>query len=411
MSEHQTSPAKPEDPKAPTRDELLAQCRELAEAPNILDKLTEELRRCGVVGDLKRFHILFLAILTRFSDAPVSVVLKGEATAGKSFTLETILRYYPSCAYEHMSGMSPKAILYWDADLRHRMLCVGEFAGLQSDSGNPWIRQLLTEKRLRYIVTGEDGRGGRKAMEKIIEGPTGLLMTTTSMGLHPEDESRMISVYVDDDPAQTAAILTAQALKAQGIPGMEPDIAPWHALHDWIAAGTRQVVGAFFADLARQVDPSNGRMKRDFPKLLELVKAHALLHQASREVDAEGRVIATLEDYEAVHDLLAMVLAEGQQETLDPGVNEVVAAVSATSLLPVGRSGVSQQIIVQHLEEKGTPVNKSTVSRRTAKALKQGYLVANPTAPGQPQQLKIGTPRGKPSAVLPPPEVLRKPTT
>jgi hypothetical protein len=290
------------------------------------------------------------------------------------------------------------------------MLCVGEFAGLQSDSGNPWIRQLLTEKRLRYIVTGEDGRGGRKAMEKIIEGPTGLLMTTTSMGLHPEDESRMISVYVDDDPAQTAAILTAQALKAQGIPGMEPDIAPWHALHDWIAAGTRQVVGAFFADLARQVDPTNGRMKRDFPKLLEFVKAHALLHAASREVDAEGRVIATLEDYEAVHDLLAMVLAEGQQETLDPGVNEVVAAVSATSLLPVGRSGVSQQIIVQHLEEKGTPVNKSTVSRRTAKALKQGYLVANPTAPGQPQQLKIGTPRGKPSAVLPPPEVLRKPT-
>jgi hypothetical protein len=105
-----------------------------------------------------------------------------------------------------------------------------------------------------------------------------------------------------------------------------------------------------------------------------------------------------------------MVLSEGQQETLDPGVNEVVAAVSVTSMLPEGRGGVSQKTIVKHLEDKGTPVNKSTVSRRTAKALRQGYLVANPTAPGQPQQLRMGTPRGKLSAVLPPPEVLRKST-
>jgi len=50
------------------------------------------------------------------------------------------------------------------------------------------------------------------------------------------------------------------------------------------------------------------------------------------------------------------------------------------------------------------------VSRRTAKALRQGYLTATPTAPGQPQQLRIGNPRGKPSTVLPPPEVLRKST-
>ncbi|MFM8239308.1 MAG: hypothetical protein ACKOAW_03215 [Actinomycetota bacterium] len=349
-------------------------------------------------------------MLTRFSQLPVSVVLKGGATAGKSFTVDAVLRYFPKRAYEHMSGMSPKAILYWDVDLRHRMLCVGEFAGLQSETGNPWFRQLLTEHRLRYIVTGEDSRGGRKAMEKVVEGPTGLLMTTTSMELHPEDESRMISIYVDEDPAQTAAILRAQALKAQGIEGMEPDVAPWHALHDWIAAGTRQVSAPFFEDLAQQVDPSNGRMRRDFPKLLELVKAHALLHAASREVDEEGRVIATLSDYEAVYDLVAMALAEGQQETLDPGVNEVVAAVSVTSQLPEGYGGVSQKTLVKHLEATGAPVNKSTVSRRTAKALRQGYLTATPTAPGQPQQLRIGNPRGKPSTVLPSPEVLRKPT-
>ncbi len=46
----------------------------------------------------------------------------------------------------------------------------------------------------------------------VLEGPTGLVMTTTATGLHPEDESRMISVTVKDSPEMIADTLIAQAL-------------------------------------------------------------------------------------------------------------------------------------------------------------------------------------------------------
>ena len=35
------------------------------------------------------------------------------------------------------------------------------------------------------------------------EGPTGLLVTTTAISLHAENETRLISIPVDDTPEQT----------------------------------------------------------------------------------------------------------------------------------------------------------------------------------------------------------------
>ena len=49
---------------------------------------------------------------------------------------------------------------------------------------------------------------------------------------------------------------------------------------------------------------------RDFGALLTLIRSHALLHQASRSRDQNGRVVATLDDYAVVHDLVADLLAD-----------------------------------------------------------------------------------------------------
>jgi hypothetical protein len=403
------NPPTTDKPRAePTREELFEQCKHLALAPSILDEFGAELRRCGTVGKLDNFHILFLAMNTRFSPEPMSAVLKGDATAGKSFTLNSVLKYFPSGAYESLSGMSEKALIYWDVDLRHKMLVIGEYAGLQSESGNAWLRQLLTEDKINYAVPIDEKGGGRATQKLAVEGPTGLLMTTTAAKLHPEDETRMLSLYLDDGPEHTAAVLRAQAMKAAGIERPQPDVTAWQALHRWIDAGPKAVVAPFFDDLAASTDPTNGRMKRDFPKVLQMVNAHALIHQATRERDPVGRIVATLADYAAVHDLMAGLLAEGQAETLDAGVNEVVAAVSVLSTAGPYRSGVPQTAIVEYLGGDETParINKSTVSRRVKKAVQQGYLTTEPSRPGAGSQLKVGRKRGQVRPILPTPSDL-----
>ena len=142
--------------------------------------------------------------------------------------------------------MSEKAIIYSKRSLIHKMLCIGEYAGLQSDKGNQWIRQLLTDGRIRYSVTGEDNGEGRDAPDIIKEGPTGLIVTTTAMELYHEDETRVISLHIQDSAEQTAAVLRSQALKAQGIAGAEPNTAPWIAFHEWIPAGKPHVAAPLF---------------------------------------------------------------------------------------------------------------------------------------------------------------------
>ena len=63
--------------------------------------------------------------------------------------------------------------------------------------------------------------------------------------------------------------------------------------------------------LAEAIPPVAVRLRRDFGQLLGLIRSHAILHQATRDRDAAGRIIATLEDYEVVRSLVVDLIAEG----------------------------------------------------------------------------------------------------
>jgi hypothetical protein len=63
-------------PPAPSRRAALySQCKALANSPDILAALGEELTKRGVVGDLTNFLIVFLAFVSRLLAKPVSIVL------------------------------------------------------------------------------------------------------------------------------------------------------------------------------------------------------------------------------------------------------------------------------------------------------------------------------------------------
>src|SRR3712207_9265111 len=64
------------------------------------------------------------------------------------------------------------------------------------------------------------------------------------------------------------------------------------------------------------------RLRRDFGALLNLIRAHAILHQATRERDENGQIIATLEDYARVRELVADLVSEGIDATVPGTVRE-----------------------------------------------------------------------------------------
>ena len=95
--------------------------------------------------------------------------------------------------------MSDRALAYSNEPLKHRHLVIYEAAGMASEFATYLIRSLLSEGRVRYETVEKTTEGlGPRLIER--EGPTGLIVTTTSLRLHPENETRMLSLTITDTP-------------------------------------------------------------------------------------------------------------------------------------------------------------------------------------------------------------------
>ena len=144
-------------------------------------------------------------------------------------------------------------------------------------------------------------------------------MTTTATGLHPKRD-RLLSLVVSDTQDQTRAILMAQAVETT----QYGDLGAWQDLQRWLEQGPTKVHIPYAATLADAIPPVAVRLRRDFPNVLALIRAHALLHRATRTVE-NGVITATIADYGARRDLVFDLVAEAVEsvcQRLDPGDGE-----------------------------------------------------------------------------------------
>jgi hypothetical protein len=255
------------------------------------------------------------------------------------------------------------------------------------------IRSLLSENRIAY-ETVEKTKDGLRTRRIEREGPTGLITTTTAVGLHPENETRLLSLPVADTPAQTKAIMQMQASR-QGC-ATHLDLEPWHALQ--VAIGGPRVGIPFARKLAELIPPVAVRLRRDFPTILALIEAHALLHQVTRQRTADGAVIATMNDYAAVRQIVADLVSHGVGATVPRSMKETVEAIEE---LGARENGVSVSDLAKKLK-----LDKSSASRRANDALAKGFLKNLEDKKGRPARLVLGDPLPDEVEVLPRPERL-----
>lgn len=382
------------DPEA-----LREAARPLLEAPSILDYVLDTLSQLGLVGQKREAALLYLAVTSRIY-TPVNVVVKGTSSGGKSFLTTTVLRLFPQTAYHELTAMSERALAYSEEPLAHRFLVLYEAAGLGSEFAQYLIRSLLTEGRVRYetVEKGPDRKLRPRLIER--EGPTGFITTTTAIQLHHENETRYLSIEVDDSPSQTEAILVRQGREAARLSeATEIDLTPFHAFQTWLEVNPPSVIVPYAEEVAVRCNIQAVRLRRDFPHLLTLIQTHAALHAHRRPVDDQGRVVATGEDYEVVYRLVADILAYGTGTKIDPQVRELVQVVERLA----GEHGMTVRRVAQELG-----LHDSSAWRLVKKALKEGFLHNLETRRGAPAKLVVGDPLPSDGVVIPNPEVIFK---
>jgi hypothetical protein len=381
------------------RDAAWSACKVLAEEPDILSHAVQVLRNSGLVGEERPIKLVYLVVTSRLLDRIVSVAIKGPSSGGKSFLVEKVLSLFPPEAAHVLTGMSERALAYSNEPLAHRMVVLYEAAGLTGVFGSYLVRSLLSEGRICY-ETVEKTKDGFKVRRIEREGPTGLITTTTAVRLHPENETRLLSLTVTDTPQQTKAIMRAQAGR-QGHTN-KLNLTPWHALQQFLALGAAHVVIPFATELADLVPAMAVRLRRDFPTVLALIEAHALLHQATRERTPEGAVIATLEDYSAVREIVIDFISQGVDATVPKIVRDAVTAVTELATED-GCDGVSLTKLAKKLG-----LDKSSTSRRANDAIARGYLKNLEEKKGRSARLVIGDPLPADLEVLPTVATLRE---
>jgi hypothetical protein len=380
-----------------TSHEAWERSSELAKAPNILERFAEELAHSGVAGESRIAKLLYLAVTSRLLERPVSVALKGPSSGGKSHVVERVLSFVPESAYYALTAMSERTLAYSEEPIKHRFLVIYEAAGMSGEFATYLMRSLLSEGKVRYETVEKTSEGIKpRLIER--EGPTGLIVTTTAVKLHPENETRLLSLTVTDTQDQTRAVMAALAEEA-GEAGQ--NVEPWHALQVWLESAEHRVSIPYAKILADLIPPVAVRLRRDFGALLNLIRAHAVLHQATRERDAEGRIVATIEDYAVVHELVVDLVGEGVETTVPETVR---ATVEAVKQLREGSNG--EPVTVAALARK-LKLDRSTVSRRVRSAKDRGYLRDLEENLRKPSRLVLGDDLPEDLQVLPTSEDVR----
>jgi DNA primase len=101
----------------------------LLESPSFLYRFKRTAQRLGVSREGRNILLLALAMTSRLRDDPLSILVKAQSSAGKSYLIDRVARLIPPEGIHTWSGMSAKALIYSKADFKNKVLLIFERKG------------------------------------------------------------------------------------------------------------------------------------------------------------------------------------------------------------------------------------------------------------------------------------------
>src|SRR5215213_4654165 len=290
----------------------------------LLSRAAVDMKRLGHVGEFAAKKLAFTCAVSALFGKPIQPNTHAQSAAGKNYLWDTALSLLPQEMVVKRSGLSAKALFRTQTNLKGAVLYIQEVSG--SEDAEYTIRVMQSDGRLEYEATEKMPDGGMKNVVYQAEGPTVVVQTTTKNHLHPENETRVFPIYLDESEAQTSRIVGSILKQASGLASNEAERARiQQRWQDAIRLLEPAEVAIPYAD--RIVIPSTPlRIRRDARRLIDVVRVIAWLYQYQRQRDAEERILATEEDFHEALTLVSESLRRAWQ-TLTPAEERVLEAI------------------------------------------------------------------------------------
>ena len=285
----------------------------LLQSGNILTKMLAHTNKLGLVGEEINKTILYLCFTSRLQNDSMSPLIKGPSSSGKSWLANTIKSLFPASDVLSFSFLTSKALVHREGNLSHKILFIQEHSGSQSADYS--IRTLLSEGEISIMLPiKNETTGDFTTIEKRIPA-VGLVYveTTTRERIHAENQTRVFDLYTDESPEQTVKILESQAKQTVEIDHeVNIETKVWRAAQTLLKS--YEVYVPYARALVEGFPKDKSRVRRDFKRLLSLIKTHTLLYQYQRDINERGCLVSTWEDFKSILPLAEAVLAQSIKE-------------------------------------------------------------------------------------------------
>ena len=226
-----------------------------------------------------------------------SVFVKGASSAGKNFLTDTILSLFPQTTMENLTSASLRSWNYLGDQLQHKIVYVAE-RNQQAGQVHP-IRLLISEKELIHWVTVK--HDGHFVQEKhVTKGPIAAISTTTRDTVEVDDETRHISVWMDESPEQTTRIARAALMEGKSL--TDEEVEAWHRIQTLLEKRAEIPIEFpdWFAAMSELVRNDDIRIRRYFKAFLQACRVVALIRsfrRAEEQLQQEERITVRFSDF------------------------------------------------------------------------------------------------------------------
>ena len=336
-----------------TKDSYEKKALRLLKSPRFFNKFLHSLKKVGLVGEELNAIVLLIVVTSRILPRPLNVFVKGHSSSGKNWLVTRILRLIPKSAVAEITSASDQAWNYSQSDFRHRVVYVqerNEAAGMIDP-----IRLLISEGKLVRMVTGyEEGKLVNK--KYVAHGPVAAISTTTKNRLLIDDETRHLSIFVDESQDQTLKIV--KSYTQHGEPLSRAERRAWHMVQRQLEkrGDTSIIFPDWFEEIAKRLFIGDLRVRRYYPAFLDACRTVCLIRsfQPGRKLSKQGELIVDFADFAVTTLIFDSVFVESLH--LGKGVGEA-----------------TRRLVEEIADREKRPVEAKDISRKLKIALDVAY--------------------------------------
>ena len=328
--------------------------RKLLQSPHFFNQFLLAVKKEGLVGEEQNALVLLVVVVSRILRYPLNVFVKGHSSAGKNFLVTRVLGLMPKNAVAEITSASDKAWNYSGSDFRHRVVYVQE----QNEAAGTIdpIRLLISEQKLiRMVPRWVEGKIVTK--KQVARGPVAAISTSTKNSLKIDDETRHISIWVDESPEQTRQI--AKSYTRQGERLSRNEIRTWQMVH-WLLqerVGIEVIFPKWFDKIPDRLPVKDVRVRRYYLAFVEACRTVCLIRSFQRHQELTR------------HSKLELEFADFAITAL------ILDTAFVESLHLIGRGAVEdvRRLVKDISTAKGRPARAKDVARTLRISMDQAY--------------------------------------